>query len=157
MTHNDTLRRLRYALTYDDATIAAIFARGGYPGPAAAVAAFLKPEDEPGYVACDHTAMACFLDGLIIHRRGQKEGAPAPQPNPGVSLTNNDVLKKLRIALDLQDADMLAILKQTGVDLTKHELNAFFRKAGHTHYRTCGDVVLQCFLKGLTARYRVRA
>lgn len=155
MTHNDTLRRLRYALNHDDATMAGIFALGGYPGAPAETAAFLKKENEPGYVACAHPDMECFLNGFIIHRRGPKEGAPAPVRNPHAVLTNNDVLKKLRIALNLQEDDLLALLKQTGVDLTRYELNAFFRKEGHTHYRPCGDIVLQCFLKGLAARCRV--
>ena len=69
-------------------------------------------------------------------------------------LTNNSILKKLRIALILQEADMLDILQQAGNPVSKSELSALFRKAGNKNYKECGDQFLRNFLKGLALRYR---
>jgi uncharacterized protein YehS (DUF1456 family) len=72
----------------------------------------------------------------------------------GQRLTNNAILKKLRIALQLKEDDMVGILKLAGVDISTSELTALFRKEGHRNYKECGDQFLRNFLKGLTLRYR---
>ncbi len=69
-------------------------------------------------------------------------------------MTNNDVLKKLRIALKLKDTDILETLKLSGFEISKAELNAFFRKPDHRNYKECGDQVLRRFLDGLIIKMR---
>ena len=69
-------------------------------------------------------------------------------------MTNNDVLKKLRIALKLKDTDILEILKLSGFEISNTELNAFFRKKDHRNYMECGDQVLRRFLDGLIIKMR---
>ncbi len=69
-------------------------------------------------------------------------------------ITNNLVLKKLRVAFQLKDVDMHEIFAQAGFPLGKPEMTALFRQPGHKHYRPCGDQILRNFLKGLTLRYR---
>ncbi|RMO70957.1 hypothetical protein ALQ37_00642 [Pseudomonas syringae pv. aptata] len=69
-------------------------------------------------------------------------------------ITNNIVLKKLRVAFELKEDDMHAILKSVDFPVSKPELSALFRKVGHTNYRACGDQLLRNFLKGLTLRVR---
>ena len=69
-------------------------------------------------------------------------------------ITNNLVLKKLRVAFQLKDVDMHDTFIAAGFPLTKPELTALFRQPGHKHYRPCGDQILRNFLKGLTLRYR---
>ncbi len=64
-------------------------------------------------------------------------------------LTNNDILKKLRVALELKDDDILQILKLVDYEVSKSELNAIFRKEDHTNYMPCGDQLLRNFLNGL--------
>ncbi len=64
-------------------------------------------------------------------------------------LTNNDILKKLRVALKLKDEDIVDILKLVDFDITKSELNAMFRKEDHSNYMPCGDQLLRNFLNGL--------
>jgi uncharacterized protein YehS (DUF1456 family) len=95
--------------------------------------------------------LAIFLNGLIVDKRGKKEG---PLPEPEQRLTNNIVFTKLKIALNLKADDVLEILAQVNLSMSKHELSAFFRKPGHKHYRDCKDQVLRNFLKGLQLRYR---
>ena len=69
-------------------------------------------------------------------------------------LTNNDVLKKLRIALELRDDDIIAILKLAEYDISKSELSAIFRKEDHPNYMACGDQLLRNFLNGLIIHQR---
>ncbi len=64
-------------------------------------------------------------------------------------LTNNDILKKLRVALELKDEDVVKILKLADFDLTKSELNALYRNPTHPNYKECGDQLLRNFLNGL--------
>jgi uncharacterized protein YehS (DUF1456 family) len=96
--------------------------------------------------------LSFFLDGLIVQRRGRRESAEAPKPD--ASLNNNAILKKLRIALDLKEEDMLTLMKLAGVTISKSELSALFRNKGHKHYKECGDQFLRNFLQGLTIRHR---
>lgn len=64
-------------------------------------------------------------------------------------LSNNDILKKLRVALELKDDDILQILKLADFEVSKSELNALFRKEDHPNYMPCGDQLLRNFLNGL--------
>ena len=84
----------------------------------------------------------------MIHKRGKDESRPAPPIE--LPLTNNLILKKLRVAFELKEEDLHAILKNAGFPISKPELSALFRKAGHSNYRVCGDQLLRNFLKGLT-------
>jgi uncharacterized protein YehS (DUF1456 family) len=113
---------------------------------------FLKRDDEPGFVLCDNAVMAHFLDGLIIHRRGRDETKP-PRPVEK-RITNNTVLKKLRVAFELKEDDIFALLQTAGFEVSRPELSALFRNPEHKNFRPCGDQFLRNFLKGLTARVR---
>ena len=64
-------------------------------------------------------------------------------------LTNNDILKKIRVALELKDEDIIHILKLADFEVSKSELNALFRKPDHPNYKECGDQLLRNFLNGL--------
>lgn len=150
MTNNDLLRRLRYALNLNGETIAEICTLGGHEiGPLDALK-LLKKEEEPGFVACDDRLMGAFLEGLIISRRGAQEPKPGPERAPEIGLNNNLILRKLRIALELNDDAMLATLAKASVRLSKSELSAMFRAQGHRNYKPCGDQFLRNFIRGLT-------
>jgi len=64
-------------------------------------------------------------------------------------MSNNDVLKKLRVALHLRDEDIIQILKLVDFNITRSELSAVFRKDDHPNYKPCGDQLLRNFLNGL--------
>ncbi len=64
-------------------------------------------------------------------------------------MTNNDILKKLRIALKLRDEDIIEILKLVDFQVSKSELSALFRTEDHPNYQECGDQLLRNFLNGL--------
>lgn len=69
-------------------------------------------------------------------------------------LSNNDILKKLRVALELKDDDIIAILKLVDFEVSKSELSALFRKEDHPNYMPCGDQLLRNFLNGLVIHKR---
>ena len=69
-------------------------------------------------------------------------------------MTNNDTLKKLRVALMLRDDDIVDILKLVDFKITTSELGAFFRKEDHPKYMECGDQILRNFLNGLVIHLR---
>jgi uncharacterized protein YehS (DUF1456 family) len=154
MTNNDILRRFRYALDMSDVAMIEMFKLGGHAIDKAGLTALLKTEEDAGYVACRDAVMTAFLDGLIVQKRGKKEGAPSPQPTD-TRLRNNVILKKMRIALNLNEDDMLAIMKLADVVISKSELSALFRRKDHKHYKECGDQFLRSFINGLTKRYRL--
>jgi uncharacterized protein YehS (DUF1456 family) len=154
MINNDVLRSIRYMLDLSDQKVAEI-ARLADPGFGLAredVHAFLLRDEEPGYLACDDAVLAHFLDGLIVHRRGRDESLP-PRPVEQ-RISNNVVLKKLRVAFELKDADLHEIFVAAGFPVSKPELSALFRLPTHKNFRRCGDQMLRNFLKGLTLRVR---
>ena len=154
MTNNEVLRSIRDALQLDDATMIRIFREAGREVGQSAIAAFLKTEDEDDYIPCSNPIMGFFLDGLIIHKRGRQEGGPAPAEKPLAELGNNAILKKLRIALNLKEDDLIGILKTAGITATKQELSALFRKKGNKHYKECSDQLLSGFITGIALRHK---
>lgn len=151
MTQNDILRRIRYILDLDDSKMISIFALGGQQVTRAQISDWLKKDDDPAWQQLSDLELATFLNGLIVEKRGKKDG---PRPEPEKRLDNNMIFRKLKIALDLKAEDTLAILALNDFTISKHELSAFFRKPGHKHYRACKDQVLRNFLKGAQIKYR---
>lgn len=71
-----------------------------------------------------------------------------------MALSNNDIIKKLRVALKLRDDDIIEILKLVDYEISKTELSAFFRREDHPHYRQLKDQILRNFLNGLVIHKR---
>jgi uncharacterized protein YehS (DUF1456 family) len=111
----------------------------------------MKKDEDEDYKPINDKTFATFLNGLINFKRGKREGE---QPKPEKQLTNNIILMKLKIALNLQSDDILNILSLFDIRISSHELSAFFRKPGHKHYRECKDQILRTFLKGIQLKYR---
>jgi uncharacterized protein YehS (DUF1456 family) len=64
-------------------------------------------------------------------------------------LSNNDILKKLRVALELRNDDIVKILKLADFDISKGALGDIFRNQDHPGYVEAGDQLLRNFLNGL--------
>ena len=151
MTANDILRRIRFILDLADSEMITIFGHAGRVVTRAEVSDWLKRDDDPAYQVCGDKVLATFLSGLIIHRRGPRDG---PAREPEKRLTNNMVLGRLKIALEMKAEDVLEVLALAGFQMSRHELSALLRKPGHKHYRQCLDQVLRNFLSGLQIRHR---
>jgi len=148
MTNNDTLRRLRYALNINDLLVAQITSKSGRETSKEEVATWLKREDAPGYVALSDSDLSSFLDGLIIEKRGPNPSGKIPLPLE--FLSNNDILKKLRIAYNFKSEDTLAIFKKAGFAISNAELGSFSRKSDRFYFAKCPEQVLRKFITGLS-------
>jgi uncharacterized protein YehS (DUF1456 family) len=147
MTNNDILRSIRYILNVNETKILEIIALADFKVSKDDLTAFLKQEDEAGYKNCGDKVLANFLNGLVIYKRGKNESTP-PQPIE-LSLTNNIILKKLRVAFALKDSDIISLIEKSGLKVSKTELSAFFRKQDHRNYRDCGNQFLRNLLRGM--------
>lgn len=128
-----------------------IFKLGEYEGSIFELTTWLVCEGEPEFILCEDEKLAHFLNGLIIKNRGLK-GDTAPEPEH--VLSNNIVLWKLKIALNLQADDLLEVLKLNKFTLSKYELSALFRRPGHKNYRACPDELLHNVLVGMEKYYK---
>jgi uncharacterized protein YehS (DUF1456 family) len=151
MINNDVIRSVRYMLNISEFKLVEIVKLGGGEVTQAQMNAYIKREDEPGFEECGQNVMSRFLNGLIYFKRGKDESRPPLAPELP---TNNVVLKKLRVAFELKDEDIISMLDSDGFKVSKTELSALFRKEGHQNYRPCGDQFLRSFLKGLTAKVK---
>jgi uncharacterized protein YehS (DUF1456 family) len=142
---------VRYIFDLGDQLMLSIFTLGGYEVSKPELTTWLAREGEPEFVLCEDEKLARFLNGLIIKNRGPK-GNDTPEPER--VLSNNMVLRKLKIALNLQADDLLEMLKINDVTLSKHELSALFRRPDHKNYRECLDQLLSNFLDGMEKHYR---
>lgn len=69
-------------------------------------------------------------------------------------MDNNEILKKLRIAFSMKDTDVQQCLRESGMNLSKTEINALFRKRGQRNFKPCGDQLLRRFLDGIIKKER---
>jgi uncharacterized protein YehS (DUF1456 family) len=151
MTNNDILRKIRYAFDFSDSKMIQIFAKADREVTREEVSNWMKNEEDPDWKSLHDKMLATFLNGLINDRRGKKEGI---QPKPEKTLNNNIIMRKLKIALKLTDDDMLAVFKLVEFDISKHEINAIFRKPEKSQFRLCKDQFLRNFLHGMQVKYR---
>jgi len=124
MTNNDILRRIRYTFDFNDSKMIAVFGLADHQVTREQISDWLKKDDDPSYKKCSDTQLAIFLNGLINDKRGKKEG---PQPEPEKRLTNNIIFMKLKIALNLKAEDILEIMAQANLRISKHELTVKIR------------------------------
>ena len=151
MTTNDILRRVRYIFNLNDSKMITLFNSNGGTITRTEISDWLKKDDDPAFKQCTDAQFAIFLNGLIDAKRGKKEGAA---PIPEEKLNNNIVFRKLKIAMNLKNEDILELMDLADLRVSKHELSAFFRRSNHKHYRSCKDQILRNFLTGLQLKYR---
>jgi len=151
MTNNDILRRIRYLFDFSDLKMIALFKLANYDVEKKDVSDWLKKEDDPLLIEITDKELAIFLNGLIIEKRGKREG---PQREPEDRLNNNMILRKLKIALDLKTDDILDLFALIGKKISKHELSAFFRNSDHKSYQPFKDQYLRNLLNALQTKHK---
>ena len=95
MTTNDVLRRVRFIGNYSDQDMVALYQHTEVSVTTSQIQSWLKKDDDAGFIVLSDSELASFLNGLIIEKRGKREG---PLPVPEQLLTNNLILQKLKIA-----------------------------------------------------------
>ena len=111
----------------------------------------LKKRQDKGFIIASYEELGVFLDGLISLKRGKTDR----KSDENVELTNNLILKKLRVALQLKEAESEIIFGLADIELTKQQLASLFRKDGHKNFKICSDELLISFLDGLDEFYFV--
>lgn len=149
--NNDVLRRLRFILDFGDDQMIETFLLGGTEVSRKQVSSWLKKDDAPDFLKLGDRELAAFLNGLIIKKRGAKDGIT---PRPESRLNNNIVLRKLMIAFSLRSDDVVTVLALADFNMSKSEVGAFFRKPEHRNFRKCMDQVLRNFLHGLQVKLK---
>jgi len=112
------------------------------------IAKLLKREGEGGFKSMPDYVLAIFLNNFINERRGRTADGEE-SINKRQKLSNNDVLKKLRVAFNLHEKDVRDVLSLATIELTKSDLSALFRKSGNSHFKACDDELLIDFIEAL--------
>ncbi|HEY2451262.1 MAG TPA: DUF1456 family protein [Scandinavium sp.] len=151
MISNDIIRSLRYILKTNNAGLVRLWALAEAVATPELIDGWVRKEDDAGFQRCPDIMLSLLLNGLIYDKRGKDESAPALVIER--RMTNNMVLKKLRIAFSLKTDDILAILTEQQFRVSMPEITAMMRAPDHKNYRECGDQFLRYFLRGLTVRF----
>jgi len=145
---NDILYRIKKALNLTEEEILQAYQLADFPMEAAHLSALLKRRYDKAFIPCSYEELGLFLDGLILLKRG-----PSPRQTEKsdevITLTNNLILKKLRIALMLKEMETEIIFNLADITLSRQELKSLFRKEGHKNFKPCSDMLLMGFLEGL--------
>ena len=152
MNNNDILRRLRYTFNFNDKKMVELFSSAGVRVTREQVSQWLKKDDDSDFVGIVDESLSAFLNGFINDKRGKKEGQ---QAIPEKQLSNNIILTKLKIALNLKAEQLIDLLASVDFRISKPELSAFSRKLGHKHFRECKDQVIRNLLQAIDKKYHV--
>ena len=153
MKTNDILYKIKKALNLSQEEMMEAYKLADYKMDATHLDSLLKRRQDKGSQLCSYEELGVFLDGFVILKRG-----PSPKKSnndEAVELTNNLILKKLRIALELKEAETEIIFSLADVELSKQQLASLFRKEGHKNFKECSDELLMAFLDGLDEFYFV--
>lgn len=148
---NEILYRIQKALNLTTEEMLEAYKLEEYKMEASHLESLLKRRLDDGFVAATYEELGVFLDGLVTLKRG-----PSPKKaneDEAVELTNNLILKKLRIALELKEPETEIIFGLADVELSKQQLASLFRKEGHKNFKECSDELLMAFLDGLDEFY----
>jgi len=150
---NDILYKIQKALSLTQEEMIEAYKLADYKMAATHLDSLLKRRQDEDSKLCSYEELGIFLDGFVILKRG-----PSPKKENNdeiVELTNNLILKKLRIALELKEAETEIIFSLGEAELSKQQLASLFRKEGHKNFKECSDELLMAFLDGLDEFYFV--
>lgn len=153
MNTNDILYKIQKALDLSTVDILKAYELENYEMDASRLDALFKRRHDKDFKKCSYEELGVFLDGLVTLKRGPSP--QKPKDDEAIALTNNLILKKLRIALELKEAETEIIFGLGEADLSKQEFKSLFRKEGHKNFKACSDALLISFLNGLDEFYYV--
>ena len=156
MKTNQILTAILTPLKLTPQEILSLYALVSFPMSEERLGALLREEGDRDFKACSFEELGAFLDGLILSRRGpspKKTTDEKTAEDTPIPLTNNLILKKLRIALELKEPETEIIFTLGEAELSRQELKSLFRKEDHKNFRACSDALLMAFLEGLDEYY----
>ena len=111
----------------------------------------LKRRQDQGYEEANYEELGIFLDGLVLLKRGASDRVSTIEE--AVALSNNLIMKKLRVALELKEAELVIVFALAEITLTKRQIGALFRKEGTKNFKYASDELLMAFIEGLDEFY----
>ncbi len=151
MKINDILFKIKIALSLENKSISDAYALVGYEMSQKRLENILKKHQDRGYEEATYEELGLFLDGLVLLKRG--ESSTPQKDDEVVELTNNLILKKLRVALELKEPELVIIFALAEITITKRQIGSLFRKEGGKNFKPCSDELLMGFLEGLDEFY----
>jgi len=151
MQINDILFKIKTALSLTDKEIIESYHLVGLEMSQERLDSILKRRQDKGYSEATYEELGLFLDGLVALKRGE----PSTKRNEDevVELTNNLILKKLRVAMNLKESELIIIFALAELPLTKRQIGSLFRKEGGKNFKACSDELLLTFIEGLDEFY----
>lgn len=151
MQINDILFKIKTALSLDNEAIIKAYTLVEYEMSQERLTDILKKRQDKGYAEATYEELGLFLDGLILLKRGK--ASTIKDEDEVFELTNNLILKKLRVALELKEAELIILFALAEVTITKRQIGSLFRKEGGKNFKACSDELLLSFLEGLDEFY----
>jgi len=148
---NEIIYKIQKALTLSTKDILEIYTLENYAIRETEINALLTRRQDKNFKICSYEALGIFLDGLITFKRGASP--KKSEIKEAITLSNNLILKKLRIALELKEPELEIIFGLADIALTKQQLSSLFRKETHKNFKPCSDSLLIAFLEGLDEFY----
>lgn len=148
---NEILYRIQKALNLTKEEMLEAYKLESYNMKPAHLESLLKRRQDDDFKVATYEELGVFLDGLVSLKRGPSP--KKPHDDEAVELTNNLILKKLRIAMELKEPEIEIIFGLAEVELSKQQLASLFRKDGHKNFKACSDALLLAFLDGLDEFY----
>ena len=151
MKINDILFRIKTALSLENKSIHEAYALVEYEMSQERLENILKKRQDTGYEDATYEELGLFLDGLVLLKRGVSS-TPRDEDEI-VALSNNLILKKLRVALELKEPELVILFALAEITITKRQIGSLFRKEGGKNFKPCSDELLLAFLEGLDEFY----
>ena len=148
---NEILYKIQKALSLTEKEMLDIYALEEYNISETEIKSLLTRRQEKDFKICSYEALGVFLDGFITFKRGASP--KKSETKEAIALSNNLILKKLRIALELKEAELEIIFGLADIELSKQQLSSLFRKESHKNFKLCSDTLLMSFLEGLDEFY----
>ena len=151
MQTNDILYKIKKALSLTNDEMLEAYRLADFAMVEERLVKILKRRQDKNFEEATYEELGVFLDGLVFLKRGVSN-----KPNGEdevVELTNNLILKKIRVAMELKEADLLILFALAEVNLTKRQIGSLFRKEGSKNFKACSDELLMAFLEGLDEFY----
>jgi len=147
---NEVLYRIQQSIHLTQDEMLKAYELENYVMERSHLASLLKRRQDKDFMLCSYEELGVFLDGLVTLKRGPSS---KKKDEEVVELSNNLILKKLRIALELKEAEIEIIFGLADIELSKQQLSSLFRKEGHKNFKICSDELLMAFLEGLDEFY----
>ncbi len=148
---NDILFKITKALSLTHQEIIEAYKLADFEMSEERLENILKRRQDKDYEEATFEELGVFLDGLVLLKRGVSN--QEKRDDEVIELTNNLILKKIRVAMELKEADLVILFALAEVTLTKRQIGALFRKEGGKNFKACSDELLMAFLEGLDEFY----